>query len=128
MRVIEATGSIHSEAARFLTSIRSEIEKESRLRIERSKAISAQPFNSAPKSIDAFRSNPAYCGDGTRVDLAYALYALSHGVSDSEIKAALSSRDLSHKGNEHRQQQYLERTLKKAALLLEKQHGRGLGR
>ena len=57
-----------------------------------------------PKTIDAFRGNPAYGGDGTRIDLAYAVYALSHGVPDAVVRSALSSRDLSHKGNERRQQ------------------------
>ena len=33
------------------------------------------------RSIESFRQNPAYGGDGTRVDLAYALYALSRGAS-----------------------------------------------
>ena len=39
------------------------------------------------KSIDAFRADGRYGGDGTRIDLAYAVYALSHGVSTAKLIA-----------------------------------------
>lgn len=66
------------------------------------------------KGIEAFRGDPRYGGDGTRVDLAYAIYAVAHGVDLASVKAALRSRDLSHKGSEKRQSDYIERTVKKA--------------
>ena len=66
------------------------------------------------KSIDAFRADPKYSGDGTRIDLAYAIYALSRGVTEVQVEAALRSRDLSHKGCERRQIDYVERTIRKA--------------
>jgi hypothetical protein len=55
-----------------------------------------------------------YAGDGTRIDLAYAIYAISHGASERQVEAAIRSRDLSHKGGDKRQAEYVERTVKKA--------------
>jgi hypothetical protein len=62
------------------------------------RVYSHKPFQGSPllKSIESFRSNPGYGGDGTRIDLAYAIYALSRGVP--EVEAIIGSRDLSHKG------------------------------
>jgi hypothetical protein len=65
-------------------------------------------------TIDAFRSNPKYNGDGNRVDMAYALYAVIHGVSEAAIAEAISSRDLSKKGPLNRQEEYVSRTIAKA--------------
>ena len=70
------------------------------------------------KRIDEFRADARYGGDGTRVDLAYAVYALSHGAAETEIIAALHSRDLSHKGSQKRQDDYVRRTIQKAATLV----------
>src|SRR6185295_3645464 len=55
------------------------------------------------KSIAEFRIDARYGGDGNRVDLAYAVYALAHGASEHQVRAAIGSRDLSHKGNQTRQ-------------------------
>ena len=57
----------------------------------------------ADKSIESFRQNLAYGGDGTRIDVAYALYALSRGTSAEHVGAAIRSRDLSHKDTDRRQ-------------------------
>ena len=72
------------------------------------------------KSIGIFRADPRYGGDGTRVDLAYAVYAIAHGCTEAEVEAAIRSRDLSHKGTERRQQDYVERTIKKALAATER--------
>lgn len=66
------------------------------------------------KSIDDFRRDARYSSDGTRVDVAYATYAVSHGVPIHEIEGAIASRDLSHKGTTQRQQEYIQRTIAKA--------------
>ena len=71
--------------------------------------------HAARKTIDDFRADPRYGGDNTRIGLAFAIYALSHGAAAGEVAAAIRSRDLSHKGNEKRQAQYVERTLAKAS-------------
>ena len=41
-----------------------------------------------------------------------------------EVAAAIRSRDLSKKGAEHRQQDYVERTIRKARTYLEPSHAR----
>jgi hypothetical protein len=69
-------------------------------------------------SIDDFRHKAEYGGDGNRIDLAYAIYALAHGASEDEIRSAIVSRDLSKKGPESRQQAYVERTIRKACSTL----------
>jgi hypothetical protein len=69
-------------------------------------------------TIDDFRSSVRYGGDGNRIDLAYAVYALAHGASEEEVRAAIVSRDLSKKGPEERQHAYVKRTIRKAALTL----------
>ena len=85
---------------------------------QRAKAVTIRPQDL--KSIDVFRADGRYGGDGTRVDLAYAVYALSHGASAEEVEAVIRSRDLSHKGNERRQNDYVERTIKKALATIER--------
>ena len=72
------------------------------------------------KRIDVFRADGRYGADGTRVDLAYAVYALSHGANAAEVEVAIRSRDLSHKGNERRQNDYVERTIKKALATIDR--------
>lgn len=69
-------------------------------------------------SIDDFRNKGRYGGDGNRIDLAYAVYALAHGDSEDEIRSALASRDLSKKGPAPRQRAYVERTIRKACSTL----------
>jgi hypothetical protein len=48
-------------------------------------------------------------------------------VPDAQIDTAIRSRDLAHKGNEKRQTEYIERTLRKAATIVDK-GSRALGR
>jgi len=75
-------------------------------------------------SIDDFRSNPSYDGDGNRIDLAYSVYALAHGVSEAAIGEAINSRDLSKKGAPSRQSAYTSRTIAKAAQRIQGLNGR----
>lgn len=69
-------------------------------------------------NIEAFRSHPKYCGDGNRIDLAYAVYAVAHGVAEAAIADAINSRDLSKKGPVNRQRAYTSRTIAKASRIL----------
>ena len=117
VRLVEASGAVARESERFVASAREKLERE---REERAR-LHAQLQESAParsagpiKSIDQFRANAKYGGDGTRVDLAYAVYAVAHGVDPATVEAELRSRDLTHKGNEKRQRDYVERTVRKA--------------
>lgn len=114
VRLVEAGGEVYPGAARFLTTVKNDLE---RRRIERERlrerAATSVP-HSELKTMDMFRADARYGGDGTRIDLAYALYAFSHGLTTTEVEAVIRSRDLSHKGNERRQNDYVERTIKKA--------------
>lgn len=116
VKLVEAMGVVYPAAPRFLQEMRHQVEVRHREDAER--RTNRAPDWSTPmretKSIDTFRGDPRYDGDGTRVDLAYAIYALSHGRAETEVEAAIRSRDLSHKGNERRQQDYVQRTIKKA--------------
>jgi hypothetical protein len=119
VRLVEATGQRYPHAERFVDGVRKQLEHDAARRrstVEQSHAQQRQHV----KSIDAFRSNPIYGGDNTRVDLAYAVYALSRGVPEESVAAAIRSRDLSHKGNERRQDEYVARTVNKALFTIEK--------
>jgi hypothetical protein len=122
VRLIESTGVIYQEAGKFVEGVRERCEREQLARTKRDSALVSVPTHRvAEKSIESFRENPAYGGDGTRIDLAYALYALSRGVSTEEVNAAIRTRDLSHKGTERRQEEYVERTVRKALALQQSQ-------
>jgi hypothetical protein len=118
VKLIEAPGAVYPEAERFLADVRKSVEREQQEKqyLRNAVQVAADRLHreSALKSIEAFRSDPRYGGDGTRVDLAYGIYAFSRGASAPQVEAALRSRDLSHKGGERRQRDYVERTIKKA--------------
>jgi hypothetical protein len=126
VRLIESSGVVYPAAEKFVNSIREQCAREQDARKKRDVAFASVPVSGgADKSIESFRQNSAYGGDGTRVDLAYALYALSRGASVGDVGAAIRSRDLSHKGTERRQEDYVERTIRKALAL---QHSQARGR
>jgi hypothetical protein len=122
VRLIEAEGRIYPEAERFLADVKSEVvrQKAEREGVREQIAKIAPVLPKDLKTVDAFRLDTRYGGDGTRIDLAYAVYAFSHGASATEVQAAIRSRDLSHKGNERRQNEYVERTIKKARATIER--------
>jgi hypothetical protein len=122
VRLIESTGAVYPEASRFVAHVREQSEQEHRAR-RKHHGIRQSParYNGPHKSIETFRQNPVYGGDGTRIDLAYSLYALSRGASAEEVRAAIRTRDLSHKGTERRQEEYVERTVRKALALQQSQ-------
>lgn len=125
VRIVEATGKVYPEADRFLSGVqaRLEHEREERRRTTERWAGTASRRNVDGRLLDDFRRDPKYLGDNTRIDLAYAVHALSHGVAAGDVTAALRTRDLSHKGNERRQNEYIERTVRKALQAIE-----GVGR
>ena len=125
VRLIEAEGKVYPRADHFLASVRRSIEERLQARERLRLQTTTPPIGWQRKTIDSFRSDPRYAGDGNRIDLAYAVYALSHGAIEAEVAAAIRTRDLSKKGAEHRQQDYVERTIRKAgACLLELSRGR----
>jgi hypothetical protein len=127
VRLMESSGAEYEKGKEFVSAIRNQVEMDRAERLRIAEAVrSARPKNNSPlKGIDVFRADPRYGGDGTRVDLAYAVYAVSHGAADAEITAELHSRDLSHKGSHKRQEDYVRRTIRKA---LAAARGDGLSR
>jgi len=115
------------ESEELVATVRARLEREraDRMRLEALFHTRAAKQTEGPlKDIEAFRKDPRYDGDGTRVDLAYAVYAVARGVNVQVVRAALRSRDLSHKGNEKRQSDYVERTVRKALVSVEQGRGR----
>ncbi len=128
VKVIEASGEIYPAANTFIRDVRTGVEERRHAEELRRSAIASkhhrQQITGPLKSIDTFRSDPRYAGDGSRIDLAYALYAFSRGADQSHVEAAIASRDLSHKGTERRQKDYIARTIRKALATVERGHGR----
>jgi hypothetical protein len=120
VRVIESSGERYRAGAELVK----QTEQKLRPAFSKRDEVSRRAEPTRLKSIDEFRSNPLYSGDHTRSDLAYAIYALAHGGSEADVAIAIKTRDLSHKGNEKRQREYVERTLKKAASVLSRTHAR----
>lgn len=113
----EASGQQYGKTAELLAVVNAKHEAEIKADAERraSFVASTNPDKyRATKSINDFRNDPRYSGDYHRAELGYATYALSRGVTDREIVAAIMTRDLSHKGSTARQVEYAERTVKKA--------------
>jgi hypothetical protein len=117
VRLIEATGVKYSEGERLMAAISAEREAELDARQSHLTTRMIAGPGTTSKSIDDFRSNPRYGGDATREDLAFAIYALSHGSDAEHLAAVLRNRDLSHKGTEKRQNEYIQRTITKAATM-----------
>jgi hypothetical protein len=117
VRLVHTTGEVYERAKEFLTEVESRMEA-ARNESERRRLLSlsncGRNKSGAIRTIDTFRQDGRYAGDGNRVDLAYAIYAISHGVSEDEVRAAIASRDLTHKGTEKRQAEYIDRTIQKA--------------
>lgn len=129
VRLIEAAGTGYPEAIKLVVGLKHDIRMRGTPKAGGSKnVVPTRHPSTSLKTIDAFRSNFAYGGDATREDLAYALYALSHGIPEVEISTTLSGRDLSHKGGIRRQQDYVHRTIEKAKKLIEEPQSRYLSR
>lgn len=121
VRVIDARPAhVYAAAEDFVNSVR---EVASSLENPTRAAASARSAGRL-LSIDDFRSNPSYDGDGNRIDLAYSVYALAQGVSEAAIAEAINSRDLSKKGAPSRQSAYTSRTIAKAAQRIQGLNGR----
>lgn len=112
----EHTGTTYDRGEQFVAGVRLRLEAEQADRQRAMLANGCRPVqaSSSLKTIEAFRADIRYNGDGTRIDLAYAIYALSHGLDAEAVSAALRSRDLTHKGTERRQEEYVDRTVRKA--------------
>lgn len=109
-----SSGVVFSKAHDVFCEATALLEIQKREVTARSNFFTQHPIHTQVRSIDDYRRDPRYGGDGNRIDLAYAIHALGCGRNPSEVAADLKSRDLTHKGNEARQDQYLARTIKKA--------------
>lgn len=119
VRIREATGagypqsrSLVEQAATALAA-REAQEREARAAYNRPREAANK--GELTKTIADFRNAPLYAGDYHRADLAFATYALSRGMDVDDVASEIMTRDLSHKGNDRRQRDYIERTLTKAA-------------
>ena len=114
----EFTGLSYTEAERTVAAAKQIVSVELAKAEERRKEFAARPPVAYDlkqmKTVDAFRQDPKYGGDNTRADLAFATYAVSKQMPLGDIESALRTRDLSGKGSDARQQDYLTRTIGKA--------------
>lgn len=111
VHLVQATGQSYPASKGFLQQIAAQLAARQQTQNATTHAVDD---GKARLTIDDFRSKAAYGGDGNRIDLAYTVYALAHGVSDADIRSAIASRDLSKKGPTQRQLNYIERTIRKA--------------
>jgi hypothetical protein len=115
VRIAEATpGLVYQNADAIVDEVRRRLDREAGAVRTAPAPSNGRATSTCLKTIEDFRNNPVYGGDGNRIDLAYAVYAFSHGVPESDIIADLRSRDLSKKGSPKRQEAYLHRTIAKA--------------
>lgn len=121
VRLLADGGTVYPNADRFIEEIEAKLERNETVRQRVRTASNPRRSSGRTRTIEHFRRNPLYAGDGTRIDLAYAIYALSHGASQDQVEWAIRSRDLSHKRGEKRQAEYVERTIKKALTLIEQE-------
>ncbi|WP_193189025.1 DNA-primase RepB domain-containing protein [Nisaea sediminum] len=109
-RSVSPSGSMISNCEQALVLERARAQEQRRRRL--TDAI-ARPRRSV--DIATFHTSPQYQGDLHRADFAYALAASATGETVEMIAdAILGARDLAHKGDTHRQQEYARRTAEKA--------------
>lgn len=106
-------GLVYSTAAAFLKEVHASL-----TRVRPAGSPLQTGTNGCRLTIADFRARPEYGGDGNRVDLAYAVYALAHGAPETAVRASIASRDLAKKGDERRQDAYIDRTMQKAITAL----------
>src|SRR6266700_2414414 len=83
VRLVHASGESYAEGRTFLAQVRTELEKQQHNERQRRAAFATSgrvPMGSTRrKSIEEFRSEAKYGDVGTRIDIAFAIYALTHG-------------------------------------------------
>jgi hypothetical protein len=112
----EASGSGYARASGFIESVEEKIGNEI-ADAERNRKLFLKwpwPTRDHLKDIDHFRSDPKYGGAHSRSDLAYAVYCLDHDIPESQVRARIASQALSYLGSPARQQDYIERIVRKA--------------
>jgi len=120
VRLLEAAGIQYPEAPRFLREIEAEFKAAVETSMKRREFLRKRPQSASEtiKGIEYFRNHPKYGGAQSRSDLAYAVYALDHGVPESRVRDAIATQDLSFKGSSARQSDYIDRIIDKASAFL----------
>ena len=120
VRLLEATGTQYPEAPRFLSEVEAELKVAVEASVKRREFLRKRPQAASEtiKGIEYFRNHPKYGGAQSRSDLAFALYALDHGVPESRVRDAIATQDLSFKGSGARQADYIDRIIDKASAFL----------
>ncbi len=120
VRLVEASGMQYPEAEKFLIEVEAEAKAAIRLSLARREFLRERPegANGGLKGIEHFRKNPKYGGAQSRSDIAYAVYALDHGVPEARVRDAIATQDLSFKGTSGRQVDYIDRIIEKATAFL----------
>ena len=127
VRLHEHSGIKYDRADEFVAQVREAIlreEEEFRRKEEATRHFRWTSSNSAQRrlTISDFRNKPELGGDGNRIDMAYANWALDHGVPENEVRAEIATRDLSKKGGQRGQKAYLDRTIKAAYKYIARHH------
>lgn len=104
----EASGKVYEVAPEFVAEVKRQMVIEANQRYEKYQHQGSSGKGHL-KSIEDFRQDARYAGDGNRVDFAYAMYARGKDVDRREVAAAIATRDLSHKANN-----YVEYTIRRA--------------
>jgi len=123
VRLREASGSTYAKAAGFVADVEERIRREI-AEAERKRKLFLKKSRSTSKrlkDIDQFRSDPKYGGAHSRSDLAYAVYSLDHDIPESQVRARIASQALSYLGSAARQQDYIERIVRKAVKYLSRE-------
>jgi len=120
VRLLEATGTQYPEAARFLREIEAELKAAVEASAKRREFLRKHPQSAGEtiRGIEYFRNDPKYGGAQSRSDLAYAVYALDHGIPETRVRDAIATQDLSFKGSSARQSDYIDRIIGKASAFL----------
>lgn len=112
VKLIASVGGVFTKATEQVATVQKELE------IEHAQMRAAQYVKSETsrkvKTIEDFRGDARYNGDGHVIDAAYACYALSRGISDVEIAAAIATRDLRKKGSPAQQNAWIQSTIRAA--------------
>lgn len=114
MHLRESSGRIYDQADDFIKQIAAVAAAAGAKRAARPRSRSFIRQSSI-RRLAEFHGDSRYEGDLHRADMAWALYAASHGFSEEEIQSEiLHTRDLSKKGRFRRQLSYVQRTASKA--------------
>lgn len=121
VRLVEATGKSYQAASSFVSEVKDALKQQVEAAKERRRHVHCKPHDGTAhmKKIEQFRNDPKYGGANSRSDIAYAVYALDHGVSQDELRAQIICQDVSYLGRRSRQEDYVNRILSKARRFLE---------